>query len=300
MFRKILHESIQELLENTKLIRLAFIVTFCHSLASFYLIAWNANNMLNYKFHTGTGTFEIIGQIIQWAIEKNIILRLIIWIVIIVIGYGILYPIGQSALIHYLHDKKKSIGTALGKGTNDFFIMFEFDALTMSFGLFTFITTVSRLYMLDILDNVFFMTLTVIWFIAVILAAILWPYMKYIIVLWDKEHKVAKDEKGIFSSMKKSIELALTNFSTTVKFALLETLLLARFIVNIIIIVWVPVLIIYIASLFGFQENPYFLTIIYILAGILIILTAYINAIIEALFTTYRFKLYHHITKHDE
>lgn len=166
--------------------------------------------------------------------------------------------------------------------------MFEFNALSLSFGMFTFVITVARLFMLNIMDNIFFIILTIIWLIVVLLATFLWPYLKYAIVLEDKP---------LYASMKRSINLSFTHFTTTVRFAILELFLLIRFIINIIIIIGVPVLIIYIGTLFNIQHYDWFYTVLYIVAAALILLTAYINAIIEALFTTYWYKLYTHIVE---
>jgi hypothetical protein len=66
---------------------------------------------------------------------------------------------------------------------NDFFVMFEFQAMMFSFSFFTYIITVLRMFMLNILDNVFIIIIVSIWGVAVLLATILWSYAKFAIVL---------------------------------------------------------------------------------------------------------------------
>lgn len=85
MFKKILQESIAELLENKKLIRLSFIVTFCHSLSTFFMIAWNVNTILNYKFNASVGTFTLIGEVIQSAVQNSFIVWLIVAIIVVIV-----------------------------------------------------------------------------------------------------------------------------------------------------------------------------------------------------------------------
>lgn len=72
---------------------------------------------------------EALSFILNRFAENNIIPILIITIIVLGIGYFLIEPIGQSSLIYYIKDKKQSVGSALGKGINAFFPMFEYGAL---------------------------------------------------------------------------------------------------------------------------------------------------------------------------
>jgi hypothetical protein len=96
----------------------------------------------------------------------------------------------------------------------------------------------------------------------------------------------------VTSAMKKSISLSLTHFGITLKFMMISFLLQLRFLVNVIVTIAIPVGIMRAAIQFNLVNNLYVDTIIYASAIAIILITGYINAIIEAFFMTYRRKVY--------
>ncbi|MCF7834481.1 hypothetical protein K9M48_00300 [Candidatus Gracilibacteria bacterium] len=288
MFRQILRESINKITEDTKLIRLSFLVTFCHCISIVYLMVWNINNLLTYRYDKSISTGKALEYIINRSQDNNMTLWVIIFVSFVFLGYFLLYPVGESSLIHYLNDGIKKTGKALGKGINDFFVMFEFEALATTFSFFMYIITILRLFMLNILDNTFVIILVIIRGAAVLFATILRSYARFAIVI--EGHQV-------FGAIKRSVYLTFLNFGTTIKFVFIQIFLTIRFLINAIVIMGVPFLIVYIAIWLNVIESKIVGYIIAISVIAMLILMAYINAIIEAFFVTYRYKVYKSITE---
>lgn len=106
---------------------------------------------------------EALQAILHRFSENNIIPILIVIIIVLGIGYFLIQPIGEAALIYYIKDQKYSTGTALGKGMNAFFPMFEYSALSSSFSVTSYLILVIRIFMLNIVDSMFVQILFGIW-----------------------------------------------------------------------------------------------------------------------------------------
>ncbi|MFZ2151260.1 MAG: hypothetical protein WAZ12_02745 [Candidatus Absconditicoccaceae bacterium] len=288
MFKRILRDSITKIVEDTRLIRLSFLVTFCHFVSIVYLIVWNINNLLTYRYEKGIPMGDALKYILTRSQNNNMTVAIIIVVAIIFIGYSLLYPIGESAMIHYLDKEGQRTGKVIGKGVNDFFVMFEFEAMMFSFSIFTYLITTLRMFMLNILDNMFIITLIIIWGVVVLLATILWSYAKFAIVL---------EGQNVFSAIKRSASLTIMNFGTTIKFVVIQLFLMIRFLINAIVVMGIPFLIVYIAIRLNVIESKVVGYVIAISVVVLLFLMAYINAIIEAFFMTYRYKVYKSITE---
>ncbi len=288
MFKRILRDSITKIVEDTRLIRLSFLVTFCHFVSIVYLMVWNINNLLTYRYEKWIPMSDALKYILNRSQDNNMTVTIVIIVAVIFIWYSLLYPIWESAMIHYLDQEGQKIWKVIWKWVNDFFVMFEFDAMLFSFGFFTFAITTLRMYMLYIIDNTFIIILIIIWWAAVFLATILWSYAKFAIVI---------EWKNVFESIKRSASLTIMNFWTTIKFVIIQLFLMIRFIINAIVIMGIPFLIVYIAIWFNVIESKVVWYVIAISVIVLLFLMAYINAIIEAFFMTYRYKVYKSITE---
>lgn len=291
MFKSILRDSIHKITEDTRLIRLSFIVTFCHFVSVLYLIVWNINNLLTYKYEKWISLWKALEYILNRSQTNNMTVILIILVIIIIIWYSLIYPVWEAAMIHYLNNEWQKIGKVLGKWINDFFVMFEFDAMLFSFGSFTFLITTLRMFMLNIIDNTFVIILIIIWWIAVFLATVLWSYAKFAIVL---------EWQNVFGAIKRSAALTIMNLWTTIKFVVLQLFLTIRFLINAIVIMGIPFLIVYIAIWLNVIESKIVWYVIAISVVVLLFLMAYINAIIEAFFMTYRYKVYKNIIEEEK
>ena len=74
---------------------------------------------------------------------------------------------------------------------------------------------------------------------------------------------------------------------------------MVRFIINAIVVMWIPFLIVYIAIWFNVIESKIVWYVIAISVIVLLFLMAYINAIIEAFFMAYRYKVYKSIIEQE-
>ncbi|MFZ2911793.1 MAG: hypothetical protein WAZ75_01790, partial [Candidatus Absconditicoccaceae bacterium] len=76
-----------------------------------------------------------------------------------------------------------------------------------------------------------------------------------------------------------------------------QLFLMIRFLINAIVVMGIPFLIVYIAIRLNVIESKVVGYVIAISVVVLLFLMAYINAIIEAFFMTYRYKVYKSITE---
>lgn len=286
MTRSLINEALQYIINDHKIIRLSFITSFCHSAVIILLLVLNLNNLMVARFSRWVPMGEAIWFILNRFSQHNIVSILIIIIIVLGIGYFLIEPIWQASLIYYIKDKKNSISSALGKGTNEFFPMFEYGALSSSFSVTTYIILVIRIFMLNIVDSVFIQILFGIWGFCILVVAILRPYSKYSIII---------EGSSVTDAIKRSWSLALTNLGTTIKFVFLEILLIVRFFINLIVVVGIPVLFMYFASILNILDSGIFGTVLAIIIFWLFVLTTYINAIIEAFFVIYRYKAFERI-----
>jgi len=284
MFKKIVNESIEHIWHHTKIIRLAFMTSFFHTLAVIALITYNLNNLIVAKFHWWFSYSNLVNYVKQ---ETNIV---IIIIIVWFIWYEVLYPIGQSIIINFLHQWSKKMGEAISKWFNKFFIMFEFNNLLLPFSGITFLTTLLRLGTLDITNNtVIHIMIAIRWF-CVLYATIFWPYVLFAINI---------EGLSLYDALKRSSSLAIANMWLTLKFVLFQGLLLLRFLINIVIVLGVPIIIVFLSNklnILGATTS----TLITCLVIFLIIWSAYLNGIIEAFFLTYRHNVYKKITSEEK
>lgn len=189
-------------------------------------------------------------------------------------------------MIFYLSNPKKQGTLSLGKGMSRFLQMFEFDSAISFFTIPILLIAISRFYVMGILGNGFVISTLIVWFIIICFAAFLLPYSRYFIVL---------EKEQFFDAMKKSMTMSIEHFALTFRFIVVDAILHIRFIINIIIVFGIPLGLMYVANWLGIAENIILRTVFIVLVIILFLLTAYINGIIEAFFTTYWYKLFKHV-----
>lgn len=271
--------------EDTKLIRLATLTTFVHSVGFLLYILYLIISITQRGWSVWWSTifWNVLSDYIQiLAPTSDSIAIFVILGIIILIGYSLLPPIGEAAMITYINSDHKSWTLSFGSWVNKFFPMFEFNATMALFSIVWWGASFSRLWMMDILN---FLTITLmwLWLLAIILALILLPYTKFLITL---------DGYKYFDAMKQSVALAARHFWVTIKFVVINMFLYVRFLINIIIVVGIPMWLIYLASRYNIADADRFGTLVVFVVVTFILLTAYINGIIEAFFLTYRAKVY--------
>ena len=282
----ILKESYSLISEDTRLIKLATFTTIFHSLIFTLYIIYQILFFIS-KLYKNPETDSLFHAIINYSKEivKSDYFR-IVWIpiaILLIIWYFLLPPIAESSLIYYL--EKKDIWYSLKNWIKKFFIMFELHWLLSVFNFLIFIITISRLYIMDILFNPIIIFILVIWLLIILWTTFFLPYTKFIICLENQDLKPA---------IKKSIKLALDNLWITLKFVIVNYLLYIRFVINILIIIFLPLWIIWLISIFvkNLQNSNIFKFFFWGSALLAILIVTYINGIIEAFFISYWYKVY--------
>jgi len=106
MFKSLVKDSIHEMHADVRIIRLTFLTSFFHSLIVILIIILNLNSLIANKYEDGL----YVGKVAQFFVEeisKNHFVNIVIVITIcLFLLYSIIYPLGQAAVIHYLHEKK--------------------------------------------------------------------------------------------------------------------------------------------------------------------------------------------------
>lgn len=290
MFRKILQDSVRTLLERPKIVRLGFLTLLCFSIVRLYYIIYYFNNILIRKYEWGVQVSDALLYFVSSLNEHHALITTIIALIIIVVWYLWLYPIGQAAVINALDKPDKWNTYSFFKWAERFFPMLEYGWLSIPFGLFTFCTVIIRLYLMDVFDSAIVQVVIVLWWFMVVSASVLWSYAVVIIALeWGQ----------VFDAIRKSTSVAFKNFGLSVKLMLVEFLLLFRFLITWAIIVGIPLWLIYVAVWFKILDNTFVEWAIWIVWGCLLLLLWYINCIIETFFLTYWYKAYKAITKEE-
>jgi hypothetical protein len=199
------------------------------------------------------------------------------------LAYSIIYPIGQWAIISYLHDNTLTIKQALRKGRKHFFAMFETSILSVIFH--PMVLIIAAFQILTIKGNV---TLTSIFWLAVWMVALniintLKAYIRYVIMI---------DQVPLYESLKTSAKLCLQNMNNNFKYMRVQTVLLFNFSFNLILIIWIPFLIIYGAISLNIIQYGIVKVIAYISFFVMVIFGSYVSAIIRAFFVYYWFEIY--------
>ncbi|MBB1579109.1 MAG: hypothetical protein HXJ92_03005 [candidate division SR1 bacterium] len=286
MFRQILSDSVTVLFQNPKLIRLSFLTLVFYSIVRIYFIVYYFNTFLLYKYESGVQLSDAFIYVLD-KLNNQGILRAVIGVIIVLIGYLWFHPIGEASVVSALDNPQQSAFRSFVRGSGKFFPMLEYSGLSIPFGVFTFCTVMLRLYLMDIFDNIFITIIVGIRGFLVLFASVCWSYARIIIALEGCQ---------VFDAIKKSTSLAMNNLGLSVKLMFVELLLMLRFIVIGLLIVGIPVLLIYIAVWLDVIQNSFVETTIRVVAASLLLVIAYLNCIVEAFFLTYWYQAYRKIS----
>ena len=270
---------------DVKIIRLTFLTSFFHSLIVILIIILNLNSLITNKYEDGL----YVGKVAQFFVEeisKNHFVNIVIVITIILfVLYSVIYPLGQAAIIHYLHEKKW-IRQALKKWLKDFFPMFEFSAISMVTSPVVFFLLAFKLVVVDGMTWWWTIGLLLLRWILLMLINVYKTYTRYCITLEDL---------SLGESLRRSFYLCQTHFKNSFKFMRIQTILLINFSINLILVLGIPLLIMYLAI--KFDATHYFAVklLLYIVFFLLIVISAYMSSFIRAFFAYYRYKLYNKV-----
>ena len=282
MFKTILRNSVNILFQNPKIIRLALMTLVFFSIVRMYFIVYYFNTFLIYKYESGIQLSDAFIYILDKLNNQGLMMTIIL-IAIVIVGYLWLHPIGDASIVSALENPEQSTFKSFIKGSGKFFPMLEYSGLSTPFGMFTFLTAVLRLYLMDVYDNIFVDMVIRIRGLIVVFSSVCRSYARIII---------ATEWGAVFDAIKKSTVLAISNLGLSLKLMVIEVLLLLRFLIIWALIVGIPVLMISIAVRFDAISNPIVENIIRTVAILLLLFLAYINCIAEAFFLTYWHQAY--------
>ena len=287
MLKDLLKKTKEYLLTTPWFITLIFVIGFCRYFYIIILLANNLNTLSTYRWWKWINISDLFTTVKDWVSTNNIGWIIAI-LIIFAIWYLILYPVWLSAWIHFVHDQEKSTSKAFSRWLKDFFLMFEFNGLALSFGEFTYLTTTSRLMAIDVLSNGFILGLDILRWSCVLFASIFRQYAKFILVLEkDKDWK----DLWIFKAIRKSMSLAISNFRFTFKGFLSRIVVSLLFYFRMIIIIAIPLLIIYflVTSDMIWSRNS---RIIRTLVLITMFIATYLFVLIQAFFVKFQYEMY--------
>ena len=94
------------MMADPKIVRITFVTTFFHSLIVTLLIILNINKLFVQYAQNGSNLGNVPQFLIQQINSHHVVLVFIIATIVLFLLYSVVYPIGQAAVIHYLHNKK--------------------------------------------------------------------------------------------------------------------------------------------------------------------------------------------------
>lgn len=283
MFKNIVKNSIKEMNNDTKIIRRTRITTFFHSLIVILILIINLNTLFAKNYQDGLYVGKVAQYFIQELGQNHIISITILISIVLFLAYSIIYPIGQGAIIYYLHTTPKNMRLALQKGRKAFFPMFEFSFISLITSPVVLLLLAFKLLLIDgNTSRTVLITLTI-WLIGINIFNPLKAYTRYFIML---------EKMPLYEAFKASFTIRKKQPKTTSKYMRVQTVLLLHFSFNLILIIGIPFGAIYFAITTNTIQYPGVRAIIYGIFACMIIFGSYISAIIRAFFVYYRYELF--------
>lgn len=280
--KPIIHNSIDQMASDPNIVRLTFLTTFFHSMIVMLLIILNANKL----FVQYTEKWSDLAKIPQFLIEEinknHVVLIFILVTIVFFLLYSVVYPIGQAAVIHYLHHKK-SIRDSIKSSFKNFYPMFEFWFISALFSAVTLFFLAFKIFVLDWSRNIYIFVIFVLWAILINMVNKFKVYTRYFIVLHDLP---------LYESLKQSFLLTKKSLKATSKYMAMQTRLLINFSLNLVLIIWLPLLLIHLAIVYNAISFWYVKVAVYLLFFILIVAGAYMSSFIRAFFAYYWYDVF--------
>lgn len=282
MLKHLWIQSKKDLLENKGILTLSWITTIWHTISNLFLLLWNLNNILIYKYHSGVSILLVFNYFWNIIKEYNFFVWAILLIVFIILWYFVFFPIAYGSVLEIIAHKTR-FSKALGVWLSKFFIFFEYNTLITSFSIITFFITIARLFTLNVLENFFIISLLSLWGILVILLKLFLPFAKILIAI---------EWYDVYPAIKKSMSLAISNFGKVIKATIYQIFLFIFFYFRIGILFLIPTIVMYIIIYFQWFTNGFGSLLLWIFWITWILLFSYVNAIIYAFFESYRYNIF--------
>ena len=281
--KQIITNSIAQMMADPKIVRITFVTTFFHSLIVTLLIILNVNKLFMQYAQTDS---DDLGRVPQFLIQQlnshQVGLIFIVATIILFLLYSVIYPIGQAAVIHYLHNKKW-IRDSIRASWAHFYPMFEFWFVSAIFSAVTYFFLAFKIFVLDWSRSIPLILVFVVWWLFMSRFNTLKIYTRYFITL----HNLP-----LYDSIKNSIKIVSGAYKTTNKYMRMQTWLLINFSLNLVLIIGLPILIIHFAILYNAISFWYVKMFVYLLFFVLVIGSAYMSSFIRAFFAYYRYEIF--------
>lgn len=278
--KPIINHSIEEMITDPKIVRITFLTTFFHSLVVILLIIVNVNKLFVQHIQSGSNLWKIPHFIVEQM--NGHITGFIVCMVILFVLYSLIYPIGQASIIHYLH-YRKSIRHSIKSSLMFFYPMFELGFLSALFSVIPFFWIVFKVFFLNQSHSFLLAFLLLLWFLFITNVNQFKIYTKYFIVI----HKLP-----LYESLRNSFSLVYWSRKTTSEYMKMQSWLLFNFSLNLVFIVWFPLLLIHFFMVYGLLDFWYITLFVYILFFFLVIGSAYMSSFIRAFFAYYWYDLF--------
>lgn len=290
MLKLILKDSINYMKNDRKIIRLTLATSFFHSLIASLLIILNINTLFARNYENGLYVGKVAEFFVQEINYNHVINRVIGIAIVVFIAYSLIYPIGQTAIIHYINSKNKSIRNALKKGRENFFPMFEYGIASLVISPTVYWLTLLKICVSWGLHGGITIFLLILRFGVMSIVNALKVYTRYIMTL---------ENKWVYESVLKSYKLSLKNIKESLKYSRIQTILILNFSLNLCIILIAPILLIYFAIVLNIIQYPGVKRTTYGLLFLSIFFWSYASSIIRAFFAYFWQKIYDNIN-HEE
>ncbi len=288
MIKPILKRSIEYMKNDYKIIRLTLATSFFHSLIASLLIILNVNTLFAKNYENGLYVGKITSFFVQEITNNHVINRVIGIAIVLFVAYSIIYPIGQSALIHYINDEKKSIKNALKKWRADFFPMFEYGIVSLFISPTVFWLMVLKIGVSWHLHNGYTIFFLLLRFVLMSMINALKIHTRYSMTI---------EKLGVYEAVIKSCKLTLSHYKESTKYTRIQVILLINYSINLLIIYIIPLILIYLSIIFNIIQFPAVKRTMYGLLFAGILFGAYATAIIRAFFAYFWQEIYNTLQK---
>lgn len=282
MIRKILIHSYLQLINNSKLTKLTLFTLFAHSLIFVVVLIYNAYFYIENEFNLNTSN-EVIHYIFNLFSFDHITWAVLLIGLFLFFWYFVFGPIGECAIVHYLHHNHR-LSNSLSFGFTQFHHIAKFEWMVFMFNIIVFINILSKLFVYQI-NNGLVTILMVLRFLIVSLVTLFFQFTKTIIIV---------EKIGVFDAIKKSFTLSFESFSTTSKLVGISLLFGVRALFNVLFIIGIPVAVIVLLQLLWVVWTVADV-VVYTIFFWLVLFLAYINTLIEWYFRVFRYLWYLYI-----
>jgi hypothetical protein len=290
MLKSILKNSIDYMKGDRKIIRLTLATSFFHSLIASLLIILNVNTLFARNYENGLYVGKVAEFFVNEINNNHIISRVIGIAIVLFIAYSLVYPVGLTAIIHYLNDKDKSIRKSLKKGRENFFPMFEYGIASLLISPTVYWLTLLKIAVSGGLHDSFTIFLLILRFCVMSIVNALKVYTRYIMTL---------EGKGVYEAVLKSCDLSFKNIKESFKYSRIQTILIINFSLNLLIILAIPILFIYLAIVFNIIQYSGIKRTVYGLFFLSILFGSYASSMIRAFFAYFWQEIYNNLPKKD-